>query len=97
MTARGNYMDYDGFLTSAWWAAHIVSPAALVATMAGFFPQITAVVVFCFYVVQLYESKTVQRWLASKREKRLRRLRAKIALLEELDRDDARHTPKGHH
>ncbi len=97
MATRSTIMDYDGILTSAWWAAHIASPFALIGTFFGLFPLITSVVVFVFYVVQLYESKTVQGWLARRRTTKLLKLRARILMLEELDRDNVRHSTKGHH
>lgn len=61
-------MDNDRFY------AHVVSLGALVGTVAGWFPWLAAFVAFVWYVLQIYESHTVQKWLARravrKREKK---------------------------
>lgn len=77
---------------AAWWTAHIVSPVAFIGTLLGFLPGATAVIIFLFYSVQLYESKSVQKWIANRRERRLQKLRMKIQCLEQtVHEHDRRH------
>lgn len=56
---------------------------AVVGTILGWFPYIAAVAAFLWYVVQLWESRTVQHWWVNRQM--VRRLR-KIARLKEREK-----------
>lgn len=64
------------------WLGNGISLGAIITTFAGLTPAIAAFVAAVWYLVKIYESKTVQEWLAKKRHRRLARLRAEIASLE---------------
>lgn len=49
-------------------ALHAGSATLIAGTMAGVLPPIAAILAICWYLVQLWESKTVQGWV--KRHKR---------------------------
>lgn len=76
---RGHLMD-DWH--AAYWVGHIASPIALFATLIGIFPAVTAVVVFVFYCLQIYESKQVQRWLKTRRRRKIAQYNKRIHELE---------------
>lgn len=52
--------------------AHIASLGAIFATIAGWLPSIAALVAVLWYVLQIYESKTVQRHIHRWKEKHAR-------------------------
>jgi len=73
---------------------HLVAGSAVLTTIAGMLPPAVALVALVWYVIQIYESKTFQRWYrdrqVARRAKTLEKLRArekavlaKIAALEE--------------
>lgn len=72
------------------WLGHTLSPIAIVGTAAGYFPYFAAVLAATWYIVQLYESKTVQASIQSHRRRKAAKLRAKLMLVEEL----LKHTEK---
>jgi hypothetical protein len=54
---------------------HIASVGALVATAFGYLPVIVALIPAIYYLILIYESKTVQDWVARRREaKRIKQL-----------------------
>ena len=79
MSVQGHTMDD---VSVAYWVGHIASPLALLGTLVGLFPAITAVVVFVFYCLQIYESKAAQRWLHTRRQRRIALYTKKIQALE---------------
>ncbi len=54
------------------YTADGISAAAIVATFMGYLPAFAALAAIIWYAVQIYESKTIQRWV------RLRRLRDRV-------------------
>jgi hypothetical protein len=53
------------------WAGNIVSLGAIVGTFMGWLPAVAAVVAFTWYSIQIWESHTVQRWLHTRRERKI--------------------------
>jgi chromate transport protein ChrA len=78
-------MDDHG---SLYWIGHVASGSAILATMAGIFPPMAALVAAIFYCVQLYESKTVQKWRHNRKQRKIARLRAEIFKLTGHDKDN---------
>lgn len=66
------------------WLGNTASLAAIVSAMLGWAPLFAAIVAAVWYLVQIYESATVQRYLASRRARKLARLKAQIVALEAL-------------
>ena len=68
------------------WVGHIVSGAAILGNwsgmISGFATSVAAIVAFSWYAVQLYESKSVQRFLTTRRERKIAALRVRLAQLE---------------
>ena len=54
--ASNNQLDLDHLF------AHITSAGAIVGTIRGELPEVAAVVALAWYLIQLWESKTVQNW-----------------------------------
>ena len=79
MNPRAQIMDDVNF---AYWVGHIASPLALLGALVGLFPAITAVVVFIFYVLQIYESKAVQSWIHTRRQRKIAAYTKRIHELE---------------
>ena len=73
-------MDHSGTFNT--WVGNIASVAAILGTFVGWVPAIAAGVALCWYLIQIYESQTLQRWLASRRARKIAHLRAKIVELE---------------
>lgn len=76
------------------WIGHTLSSAAIVGTIFGLFPPIAAVAAFIWYMVQLWESKTVQRWVRQRRQRKINRLKTQISVLEAIEHDA--HLPPRH-
>lgn len=51
-------------------APHIASVGALVATMMGWLPVVIALIPAIYYLILIYESKTVQAWVTRRRERK---------------------------
>jgi hypothetical protein len=67
------------------WVGNVVSGAAIFGSFLGWLPGIAAFIAFVWYLIQIYESATVQRWLAARRLRRIAALKAKIVVLEALN------------
>lgn len=67
------------------WAGNIISVGAIFGSILGWLPGIAAFIAFVWYLIQIYESVTVQRWLAGRRLRKIAHLRAKIVVLEALN------------
>lgn len=63
MTVANNLPDH------AVIAAHAISVAAILGTFAGWLPPLAALAAIIWYAINIYESKTVQAWLAQRRGK----------------------------
>ena len=68
------------------WVGNGVSVGAIVSSWAGYLPTIAAVVASfiaaVWYIIQIYESATVQRWVALRRTRKLALLKARVILME---------------
>jgi hypothetical protein len=56
----------------------------------GWAPGIAALVALIWYLIQIYESATVQRWVANRRIRKIARMKAKVMMLEARHRDPLR-------
>jgi uncharacterized membrane protein len=68
------------------WIGNVFGVGTLAATWAGWMPMFATImastVAFVWYMIQIHESETVRRYLASRRARKIARLRAKLILLE---------------
>lgn len=64
------------------WAGNIISVGAIAGSWLGHIPALAAIVALIWYLIQIYESLTVQRWLANRRVRKLARLKARVVMLE---------------
>lgn len=64
------------------WLGNGLSIGAIASTLVGWTPAIAAIVALIWYIIQIYESATVQRWLANRRVRKLARLKARVLMLE---------------
>ena len=60
-------------------AADVVSAGAILATFLGFLPPLAALAAIIWYAVQLWESKTVQKFVRLHKHKRIRHRRHRKA------------------
>lgn len=68
--------------TFSHWIANFVSGGAVLSAVIGYTPAIAAFVGLIWYLIQIYESSTVQRWIAGRRIRKLARLKARVIMLE---------------
>ena len=69
---------YSGKLGSILWVIGDTSALlTLAATIGGFIPPIISLVVLCYYLIQIRESVTIQRWTRNRRLRKLVKLRAR--------------------
>jgi hypothetical protein len=68
--------------TFSHWIANFISGGAIIATMTGYIPAVAAGVGLIWYLIQIYESSTVQRWLAGRRIRKIARLKARVIMME---------------
>jgi hypothetical protein len=66
----------------ASWMSNIIGGSVVTATLFGAAPAFAAFIAIVWYCIQIYESATVQRWLATRRTRRLARLKARVLMLE---------------
>lgn len=64
------------------WIANGVAGSAIITSILGIVPVVAALVALIWYVIQIYESATVQRWLSLRRVRKLARLKARVLMLE---------------
>ncbi len=80
------------------WLGNLVSASAIVGAIAGWLPALAAIVGLIWYLIQIFESATVQRWTAARRTRKIARLKAKVMLMEARSLSllrDPYHPPKG--
>lgn len=82
MAAVGTIKMGDDFWGGVYWLGHALSPIAIVGTMVGYFPAFASVVALIFYFIQIYESKTCQTWLQTRRLRKIAVLKVAMARLE---------------
>lgn len=64
------------------WLGHIFAGGSIAAALVGVVPWAAAVFGMIYYSIQIYESKTCQHWLATRRARRIATYRGAIAKLE---------------
>lgn len=64
------------------WLGNGISLGMILSTLIGWLPAIAALIGVIWYMVQIYESKTVQRWIDNRLRKKLLKLHAEAAKLE---------------
>jgi uncharacterized protein HemY len=64
------------------WVGNVISGGTVIGVLAGFVPAVAAFVALVWYLIQIYESATVQRWRATRRARTLARLKARVLMLE---------------
>jgi hypothetical protein len=64
------------------WLGNGASIAALLGSFLGWIPAIGALVAAAWYAIQIYESATVQRWVANRRVRKIARLKARVIMME---------------
>lgn len=76
-----------------WYTAHAISPVAIIATVFGFIPAFAALVAIVFYLIEIYETATIQTWLHTRRIRKVATLKIRLALLEA---SEAKGSPREH-
>lgn len=71
----------DGHSISQW-VGNGLGGAAIVTSLVGFLPAFAAMIALAWYLIQIYESKTVQHWLLMRRSRKLVRLKARVLMME---------------
>jgi len=68
------------------WLGNTIGAGTLVATWVGWLPtiatMIASVVALIWYLIQISESATVQRWAQNRRIRKIARLKARVIMLE---------------
>lgn len=64
------------------WVGNGFSVLAIVGGFLGWAPAIGALVAAIWYSIQIYESATVQRWVANRRVRKIARLKARVIMME---------------
>ena len=75
MPARAQVMD-QFWVTQ--WAGNIISLGAIVGTFIGWLPAVAAFIALTWYTIQIWESHTVQRWLHTRRERKIAYYTARV-------------------
>lgn len=64
------------------WAGNLFSVGAIISSVLGWVPAIAALVGLAYYLIQIHESDTMQRWLARRRASKIAKLKALVSQLE---------------
>jgi chromate transport protein ChrA len=70
------------------WIGNGASGVAIVTTIFGWLPPAAALIAFVWYIIQIYESATVQKWIRSKRIRKIARMKAQVLLMEAQNKGD---------
>lgn len=65
-----------------FWLGNSASVGVIISTIVGWLPALAALIAVIWYLVQIYESKTVQRFLNDRLKQKLLHLHAEAAKLE---------------
>lgn len=65
-----------------FWLGNTTSLGVIITTILGWVPAVAATIAIVWYMVQLYESKTIQRLIENRLRKKLIKLKAEAAHLE---------------
>lgn len=60
------------------WTGHVVAFFAMLGSLLGFFPVVAAMAAAVWYMIQIYESDTSQKWISNRRMVRKGRRIAKL-------------------
>lgn len=72
----------DDHSTISQWLTNGVAGSAIITSILGIVPVFAALVALIWYLIQIYESLTVQRWLSLRRVRKLARLKARVLMME---------------
>lgn len=72
----------DHTTSAGTWAASAISTLAIMGGLLGWAPAAGAFVAMIWYMIKIYESATVQRWVHNRRVRKLARLKAQVIVLE---------------
>lgn len=72
----------DHTTSAGTWAASAISTLAILGSALGYAPAFGAFVAAIWYLIKIYESATVQRWVHNRRVRKLARLKARVLMLE---------------
>ncbi len=70
------------------WIGNGASAGAVISTMVGWLPPAAAVIAFIWYVIQIYESATVQKWIRNRRTRKIARMKAQVLMMEAQNKPD---------
>ncbi len=70
------------------WVGNGASIGAVVSTMVGWLPPAAAFIALVWYIIQIYESDTVQSWLRNKRTRKIARMKARVIMMEAQNKPD---------
>ncbi len=70
------------------WFGNGASIGAVVSTMFGWLPPAAAFIALVWYIIQIYESDTVQKKIRSRRVRKIARMKAQVMLMEAQDKGD---------
>lgn len=73
-------MDHEHNFTL--WISNVIGGGTILATLAGVVPAIAAGVALVWYLIQIHESATIQRWIKGRRVRKLASLKAQAMMLE---------------
>ncbi len=68
------------------WIGNGASLGAVVTTLFGYLPPIAAFIALIWYLIQIFESGTVQKWIKTRRVRKIARMKARVLLMEAQDR-----------
>lgn len=68
------------------WFGNSASIGAVVSTIFGWLPPAAALIALIWYVIQIYESATVQKWIRTRRTRKIARMKAQVLLMEAQDK-----------
>lgn len=64
------------------WIGNSASVGTVVSSLLGWLPPAAALIAFVWYLIQIYESKTIRRWLERRRVRKIAQHHAAIIILE---------------
>mgnify|MGYP001603714389 CR=1 FL=1 len=83
MLHRGvQVVDQNDIWGCLFWFGLAICPVAIFGSLLGWFPGVASLVALIFYLLQIYESASVQTWLHTRRLRQIAILKKKMAILE---------------
>lgn len=70
------------------WFGNGASGLAIITTMFGWLPPAAALIAIVWYIIQIYESDTVQSWLRNRRTRKIAHMKAQVLLMEAQNKGD---------